>query len=389
MIYLDNAATTRVYPEVVRAMLPYLDQKFSNPSSIYEFALNNKKAIISSRKIIADSIGAKENEIYFTSGGSESDNWALINVARNYSTKGKHIITTAVEHHAILNTCKYLESIGFEISYLSVDANGMVDIYELLRTIRRDTILISVMAANNEVGTIMPLKEIGQIAHNCGILFHTDAVQGFCHIPIDVDDYNIDFLSASAHKIGGPKGCGFLYVRENVNLSPLIFGGAQERHMRGGTENVPGIVGMAKATAISMLHLREYQKIAQKRDYMINRILSEIPFSRLNGHPTHRLAGNASFSFQFVNGESLLLMLDMEGVCASGGSACTTGQKTPSHVLTAMGVPASIAYGTVRFTLSTETTLQDINKVIELTKRLVEEMREKSSEYQKFINYNN
>ncbi len=386
MIYLDNAATTRMYPEVVNAMLPYLYDKYSNPSSIYEFAKNNRNAVEDARKTIAASIGAKKNEIYFTSGGSESDNWALKNMVENYSHRGRHIITTAIEHHAILNCCKFLKTKGYRITLLNVDEFGMININELKRAIRNDTVLISVMAANNEIGTIMPLKEIGQIAHKCGILFHTDAVQAYCHMPIDVNELGIDLLSASAHKIGGPKGCGFLYVRDTVKLSPMIFGGAQEGNMRGGTENVSGIVGMARAAQISLSKLQEYQNLCGLRDYMIGRLTTEIPFSRLNGHQVKRLAGNVNVSFQFVNGESLLLMLDMEGVCASAGSACTTGQKDPSHVLTAMGLPQEIAFGTVRFTLSYDTTLAQVNRVIELTKKLVAQMREKSPQYQSLIN---
>jgi cysteine desulfurase len=307
-------------------------------------------------------------------------------MVENYSHRGRHIITTAIEHHAILNCCKFLKTKGYRITLLNVDEFGMININELKRAIRNDTVLISVMAANNEIGTIMPLKEIGQIAHKCGILFHTDAVQAYCHMPIDVNELGIDLLSASAHKIGGPKGCGFLYVRDTVKLSPMIFGGAQEGNMRGGTENVSGIVGMARAAQISLSKLQEYQNLCGLRDYMIGRLTTEIPFSRLNGHQVKRLAGNVNVSFQFVNGESLLLMLDMEGVCASAGSACTTGQKNPSHVLTAMGLPQEIAFGTVRFTLSYDTTLAQVNKVIELTKKLVAQMREKSPQYQSLIN---
>lgn len=382
MIYMDNAATTYVKKEVLEAMLPYYGEKYGNPSSIYEFGAENKKAVDNARSIIAKTINADDNEIYFTSGGTEADNWALRNAAQNYKDKGKHIITSKIEHHAIMNTCKYLEQKGFEITYLNVDEYGMINRYELLKSIRDDTILISIMFANNEIGTIEPVCEIGQIARNKGVLFHTDAVQAYCHVPIDVKKLNIDMLSASSHKIHGPKGIGFLYVRDGIKLSPLMFGGGQERHMRAGTENVPGIVGMAKAAQVEHKHLPEnMHKQARVRDYLVGRILSEIPFSRLNGSRTKRLPGNASFSFQFVDGNSLLVMLDMEGICASSGSACTASEASLSHVLKAMGVPESVAYGTLRLTVSAETTFEEVDKTVEAVKKIVFELRKKSDEY--------
>ncbi len=385
MIYMDNAATTAVRSEVLEAMTPYFGEKFGNPSSLYGSATENKKAINEARRVIADTIQAKEGEIFFTSGGTEADNWALRNVAENYADKGKHIITTKIEHHAVLHTCEYLSKKGFEITYVNVDEYGMIKMSELIKAIRSDTILISVMFANNEIGTIQPIGEIGRIAKKAGVLFHTDAVQAYCHVPIDVNEMNIDFLSASGHKIRGPKGVGFLYVREGIKLSPMIFGGAQERKMRAGTENVPGIIGLAKAAQLESAEL--LQRIAKERrarDYLIERVMCEIPFTRLNGHRVNRLPGNVNFSFQFVDGESLLVMLDMEGICASSGSACTSGQKAPSHVLKAAGLPDEIAYGTLRLTLSEDTTREEIDKTVNVVKKIVTELRNKS-EKQKML----
>ncbi len=351
-IYLDNAATTRVRPEVVEAMLPYFTELYGNPSSVYEFASPAKQAITAARETIAGALGAKPQEIYFTGGGSESDNWALKATAEAYQAKGKHIITTKIEHHAILHTCEYLEKHGFEVTYLDVDEFGTVKLDELRKAIRPDTILISVMFANNEIGTIQPVKEIGAIAKEHGILFHTDAVQAFGHEPINVDELNIDMLSASGHKLNGPKGVGFLYIRTGVKIRSFIHGGAQERKRRGGTENVPGIVGLGKAAEIAMANLEENkEKEAKLRDYLIGRVLKEVPFTRLNGHPTERLSNNANFAFQFIEGESLLIMLDMDGICGSSGSACTSGSLDPSHVLLAIGLPHEIAHGSLRLTL--------------------------------------
>ena len=385
-IYLDNAATTRVRPEVVEAMIPYFTELYGNPSSVYEFASPAKQAITAARETIAGALGAKPQEIYFTGGGSESDNWALKATAEAYQAKGKHIITTKIEHHAILHTCEYLEKHGFEVTYLDVDEFGTVKLDELKKAIRPDTILISIMFANNEIGTIQPVKEIGAIAKEHGILFHTDAVQAFGHEPIDVDELNIDMLSASGHKLNGPKGVGFLYIRTGVKIRSFIHGGAQERKRRGGTENVPGIVGLGKATEIAMANLEENkEKEAKLRDYLIGRVLKEVPFTRLNGHPTERLSNNANFAFQFIEGESLLIMLDMDGICGSSGSACTSGSLDPSHVLLAIGLPHEIAHGSLRLTLSETNTKEEMDFVVESIKRIVERLRSMSPLYEDYM----
>ena len=385
-IYLDNAATTRVRPEVVEAMIPYFTELYGNPSSVYEFASPAKQAITAARETIAGALGAKPQEIYFTGGGSESDNWALKATAEAYQAKGKHIITTKIEHHAILHTCEYLEKHGFEVTYLDVDEFGTVKLDELRKAIRPDTILISVMFANNEIGTIQPVQEIGAIAKEHGILFHTDAVQAFGHEPIDVDELNIDMLSASGHKLNGPKGVGFLYIRTGVKIRSFIHGGAQERKRRGGTENVPGIVGLGKATEIAMANLEENkEKEAKLRDYLIGRVLKEVPFTRLNGHPTERLSNNANFAFQFIEGESLLIMLDMDGICGSSGSACTSGSLDPSHVLLAIGLPHEIAHGSLRLTLSETNTKEEMDFVVESIKRIVERLRSMSPLYEDYM----
>lgn len=388
-IYLDNAATTKTAPEVVEAMLPYFTEKFGNPSSVYGFAAANKDVITAQRDIIARSLGAKSSEIYFTAGGSESDNWALKATAEAYGNKGKHIITTKIEHHAILHTGEYLESKGFDVTYLDVDEDGVVKLEELKNAIRPDTILISVMYANNEIGTIQPIKEIGAIAHEHGILFHTDAVQAFGQVPINVDECHIDMLSASGHKLNGPKGIGFLYIRTGVKIRSFVHGGAQERKRRAGTENVPGIVGLGTAAdrAVKTMEERSARETAL-RDYMIERVQKEIPYCRLNGHKTDRLPNNANFSFQFIEGESLLIMLDMKGICASSGSACTSGSLDPSHVLLAIGLPHEIAHGSLRLTLSDETTKEDIDYVIDNLKEIVEHLRKMSPLYEDFVKKN-
>ncbi len=389
MIYLDNAATTQVKPEVTKAMMPYFHEKYGNPSSLYEIGAENKEAICKARNDIAETLGAGSDEIYFTSGGTESDNWALRNAAENYGEKGKHIITSTIEHHAITHTCEYLEKKGFEISYVNVDECGMIKMNELKNAIREDTILISVMFANNEVGTIEPIGEIGRIAKQADILFHTDAVQAYCHIPIRVKELGIDMLSASGHKICGPKGVGFLYVREGIRLSPMIFGGAQERKMRAGTENVPGIVGMAEAARLSHKSLTgNMEKERRMRDYLVNRIMREIPFVRFNGSKTSRLPGNANFSFRYVDGQTLVVMLDMEGVCASSGSACTSGSHAPSHVLSAMGIPENIALGTLRLTVGADTTKEEADRTVNAIKKIVAQLRSKSAEYQMLVRKN-
>ena len=385
-IYLDNAATTKTRPEVVEAMLPYFTEYYGNPSSVYEFSTPSKKAITEARETIAKSLGAKTNEIYFTAGGSESDNWAIKATAEAYESKGKHIITSKIEHHAVLHTCEYLEKRGFEITYLEVDENGTVKLDELKKAIRPDTILISIMFANNEIGTIQPIKEIGEIAKEHGIIFHTDAVQAYAHVPINVDEYHIDMLSVSGHKFNGPKGIGFLYIRTGLKLRSFIHGGSQERKRRGGTENVPGIVGMGKAVEIAMANLAERTAYeVELRDYLIDRVLSEVPYVRLNGHRTNRLPNNANFAFQFIEGESLLIMLDMQGICGSSGSACTSGSLDPSHVLLAIGLPHEIAHGSLRLTLSEETTKEDIDFTVDEIKKIVEKLRSMSPLYEDFV----
>ena len=390
LIYLDNAATTAVRPEVVDAMLPYFTEKYGNPSSVYDFAAKNKKAVNESRQIIADALNADVRDIYFTAGGTESDNWALISTAEAYIEKGKHIITSKIENHAILHTCEYLESRGFEISYIDVDENGVLKLEQLKSAIRSDTILISVMFANNEIGTIQPIQEIGQIAKEHNILFHTDAVQAFGQVPIDVEAMNIDMLSASSHKLNGPKGIGFLYIRKGLKLKSFIHGGAQERKRRAGTENVPGIVGLGKAVEIAMATMKERtEKEVELRDYLISRILKEIPYVRLNGDRKKRLPNNANFSFQFIEGESLLIMLDMEGLCGSSGSACTSGSLDPSHVLLAIGLPHEIAHGSLRLTLSDSITKEDIDYVVEKVTAIVAKLRSMSPLYEDFAKKNN
>lgn len=388
-VYLDNAATTSTKKEVVDAMYPFFTESFGNPSSVYDFAAKNKKAVNDSRQTIADSLHADVRDIYFTAGGSESDNWALIATAEAYENKGKHIITSKIEHHAILHTCDYLESRGFEITYIDVDENGILKLDELKKAIRPDTILISVMFANNEIGTIQPIKEIGEIAKEHDILFHTDAVQAFGQIPINVDELHIDMLSASGHKLHGPKGIGFLYIRKGLKLRSFIHGGAQERKRRAGTENVPGIVGLGKAVSIAVETMDERIKHeTEVRDYMIEKIKKTIPYCRLNGDRTKRLPNNVNFSFQFVEGESLLIMLDMEGICASSGSACTSGSLDPSHVLLAIGLPHEIAHGSLRMTLSEETTIEDADYVIDKLQGIVAKLRSMSPLYEDFVKKN-
>ena len=386
MIYLDNAATTKTAPEVVEAMLPYFTEYFGNASSVYGFAGNSKEAMAKARETIANSLGAKANEIYFTAGGSEADNWALKATAEAYKAKGNHIITTKIEHHAILHTAEWLEKNGFEVTYLNVDENGVVKLDELKAAIRPETILISVMFANNEIGTIEPIKEIGEIAKANGILFHTDAVQAFGQVPINVDELNIDMLSSSGHKLNGPKGIGFLYIRKGIKILSFVHGGAQERKRRAGTENIPGIVGYGAAVERAMNTMKERtDKEIELRDYLIDRILKEVPYTRLNGHRTNRLPNNANFSFQFIEGESLLIMLDMEGICGSSGSACTSGSLDPSHVLLAIGLPHEIAHGSLRLTLSDETTKEDIDFVVEKVKEIVARLRDMSPLYEDFM----
>ena len=389
MIYLDNAATTPTKPEVVEVMLPYFTEKFGNPSAVYKFASENKSAVTNARDTIAKAIGTTSENIYFTAGGSESDNWALKATAEAYKDKGNHIITSKIEHHAILHTCEYLERNGFEVTYLDVDENGIVKLEELEKAIRPTTILISIMFANNEIGSIQPVKKIGEIAKQHNIIFHTDAVQAFGHIDINVDEYNIDMLSASGHKINGPKGIGFLYIRKGLKLRSFVHGGAQERKRRAGTENVPGIVGLGKAVEIAMESMEERTKreIAL-RDKLIEGVMASVPYTRLNGDRINRLPNNVNFSFQFIEGESLLIMLDMKGICASSGSACTSGSLDPSHVLLAIGLPHEIAHGSLRLTLSEENTEEEIDYVIENIKEIVTRLREMSPLYEDFVKKN-
>lgn len=386
VIYLDNAATTQVLPEVLQEMLPYFTEDFGNPSAVYTFASGAKGAVDKAREQVAKLIGAKPEEIYFTAGGSESDNWALKATAEAYKEKGRHIITTAIEHHAILHTCQWLEQQGFEVTYLPVDEKGVVSPQEVEKAIRPDTILISVMAANNEIGTIEPLKEIGAIAKEHGILFHTDAVQAFGHIPLDVEALNIDMLSASGHKIHGPKGVGILYIRKGVKIRSFVHGGAQERKRRAGTHNAPGIVGMGKAAELAGTHMQENnEKIVALRNHLIDRVLKEIPYTRLNGHEINRLPNNANFCFRFIEGESMLILLDQKGICGSSGSACTSGSLDPSHVLLAIGLPHEIAHGSLRLTLSEKNTLEEIDYTVDQLKAIIERLRGMSPLYEDYI----
>ena len=398
LIYLDNAATTKVAPEVYEAMNPYFEEYYGNAASVYRFAGESKKAVENARKEVADFLGAKPNEIYFTGGGSESDNWALKGLAFSLRNKGKHIITSAIEHHAILHTCEYLEKLGYEITYVGVDENGILKLDELEKAIREDTILISVMFANNEIGSIQPIKEIGtiepiaeigEIAKKHKILFHTDAVQAYGHVPINVDEYHIDLLSASGHKINGPKGIGILYVRNGVKIESFVHGGAQERGKRAGTHNTPGIVGFGRATTLAKEKMEERtKKEVELRDYLIKRVLDEVPYTKLNGDKVKRLPNNVNFSFQFIEGESLLIMLDQKGICASSGSACTSGSLDPSHVLLAIGLPHEIAHGSLRLTLSDETTKEEIDYTVEAIKTVVERLRSMSPLYEDFVKKN-
>ena len=390
IIYLDNAATTQVYPEVLEAMTPFFTEYYGNPSSIYTFAGKASEAVNKARGIMAQGINAQADEIYFTGGGSESDNWALKATAEAYQDKGKHIITTKIEHHAILHTCEYLEKKGFEVTYLDVDEYGTVKLDELKKAIRPDTILISVMTANNEIGTIQPIAEIGAIAKEHGILFHTDAVQAFGHIPIDVEAMHIDMLSASGHKLNGPKGVGLMYIRKGVKIRSFIHGGAQERQRRAGTHNVPGIVGFGKAAELAFADMDKRIAYETKlRDHLIERVLNEIPYARLNGEREKRLPNNANFCFRFIEGESMLILLDQQKICASSGSACTSGSLDPSHVLLAIGLPHEIAHGSLRITLSEKTTKEEIDFTVDRLKEIIERLRGMSPLYEDFVKHQN
>lgn len=385
-IYLDNAATTQVRPEVLDAMIPFFSESYGNPSAVYSFAEGARDAAEQARAAVADLIGAGGEEIYFTAGGSESDNWALKATADAYRQKGRHIITTTIEHHAVLHTAMWLQKQGFEVTFVPVDADGVVKPDALEAAIRPDTILISVMASNNEIGTIQPLKEIGVIARKHGVLFHTDAVQSFGHVPLDVEEMKLDMLSASSHKLGGPKGVGALYIRKGVKLRSFIHGGAQERARRAGTLNVPGIVGMGKAAELAAQEMRERAaKESALRDHLIGRVLAEIPHTRLTGHPTMRLPNNASFCFRFIEGESLLMLLDQAGICGSSGSACTSGSLDPSHVLLAIGLPHEIAHGSLRLTLSDATTREEIDYTADQLKGIIGRLRAMSPLYEDYL----
>ena len=389
LIYMDNAATTAVKPEVFEKMKPYFMENYSNPSSVYSFAGEAKKAVDDARDIIAGALNAKAAEIYFTGGGSEADNWAIKATAEAYKNKGKHIITSAIEHHAVLHTCGWLERHGYEVTYLPVDENGTVSPEKVEEAIRPDTILISIMFANNEIGTIEPIKEIGEIAEKHGVLFHTDAVQAFGHVPIDVQEMHIDMLSASGHKFHGPKGIGFMYMRNGLKLGSFIHGGAQERSRRAGTHNVPGIVGMGEAARIAMEQLEANAvKETEVRDYLIARVEKEIPYIKVNGHRENRLPNNINICFRFIEGESLLIMLDQKRICASSGSACTSGSLDPSHVLLAIGLPHEIAHGSLRLTISEDTTKEDADFVVDNLKSIVERLRSMSPLYEDFVKEN-
>ncbi|MCT4685951.1 cysteine desulfurase NifS [Vallitalea sp.] len=388
-VYFDNAATTSVHPEVLETMLPYFTQNFGNPSSIYEIGQNNKNAIDDAREQVAKLIGAKPVEIFFTSGATEADNWAIKGIAESYKNKGNHIITSTVEHHAVLHTCEYLEKNGFEVTYLPVDENGLISIDALKKAIKDTTILITIMFANNEIGSIQPIKQIGEVARENKIIFHTDAVQAIGQVPVDVEDMNIDLLSLTGHKLNGPKGTGALYVKKGIKLKAFIHGGAQERRRRGGTENVPGIVGLGKASEIAESNMKEKTKqLIKLRDKLIKGIKEEIPYCKLNGDPVKRLPNNVNYSFEFIEGESLLIMLDMKGISASSGSACTSGSLDPSHVLLGIGLPHEIAHGSLRLTLGINSTEEDVDYIIEVLPSIVKRLRDMSPLYEDFVKNN-
>ena len=388
-IYADNAATTKTSQAAIKAMNECMEDFYGNPSSIYSFAGNSKKAVEDARKTIADFLGARTEEIYFTGGGSESDNWALKATADAYANKGKHIITSKIEHHAILHTCEYLEKKGFEVTYLDVDENGFVNPADVEKAIRPDTILVSIMTANNEIGTIEPIAEIGKIAKDHGVLFHTDAVQAFGHIPMNVDEMNIDMLSASGHKINGPKGIGIMYIRKGVKIGSFVHGGAQERQRRAGTHNVPGIVGIGKAVELARDNMKERMEYETKlRDHLISRVMEEIPYAKLNGDKVKRLPNNVNVCFRFIEGESMLILLDQNGVCGSSGSACTSGSLDPSHVLLAIGLPHEIAHGSLRLTLSEKNTMEEVDFTVDKLKGIIERLRSMSPLYEDFVKNN-
>lgn len=380
--YFDNAATTPVREEVLQEILPYFREYYGNASSIYSIAKESKKALEAARAKVAAAIGATPDEIYFTAGGSESDNMALRGVVNASKKEKKHIITTKIEHHAILHTAEFLETKGVDVTYLNVDEFGKISLEELENAIRPETVLISVMFANNEIGTIQPIAEIGEIAKKHGVLFHTDAVQAVGHVPIDVEKLQVDLLSMSGHKLGAPKGIGAIYIRKGTRISPLIFGGAQEKKLRAGTENIAGIVGLGKAAELAVAEMEKTtKKLTALRDKLIHGILESIPDSRLNGHPTDRLPGNCNISFSYIEGESLLLLLDALGIAASSGSACTSGSLDPSHVLMAIGLPHEIAHGSLRLTIDRENTEEQVDFILEKLPGLVQRLRDMSPVY--------
>lgn len=384
MIYMDHSATTPVKKEVLQEMLPYFSEYYGNPSSVYQLSSKSKLAIDKARDQVAKGLGAKKSEIYFTGGGSEADNWAIKGIAYRHRDKGNHIITTKIEHHAVLHTCEYLENQGFEVTYLDVDEYGMISLEDLEGAIRDNTILISIMFANNEIGTVQPVKEIGEIARRHKVLFHTDAVQAVGSIKIDVNEMNIDLLSMSAHKLYGPKGVGALYIRQGTRIDPLIAGGAQERNKRAGTENIAGIVGTGKAVELAYENLEENnRKLISLRERLIKGINGKIPHVRLNGHPEKRLPGNVNFCFQFIEGEALLLSLDMVGVAGSSGSACTSGSLDPSHVLLSIGLPHEIAHGSLRLSLGLGNTEEEVDYVVDQLVGIVDRLRKMSPLYDK------
>lgn len=386
MIYLDNAATTRVKEEVMETMMPYFCEKFYNPSSVYGPSRNITKEIQEARKKIANSIGADENEIYFTSGGSESDNWAIKGIALSKQNKGKHIITSKIEHHAVLETCKELEKQGYEITYINVNEEGIINLEELEQSIKEDTILVSIMTANNEIGVIEPIKEIGNICRKHNVLFHTDAVQAYGNIEINVEEMNIDLLSTSAHKIHGPKGIGFLYIKKGIKIDSLINGGNQEKGKRAGTTNSALIMGFAKAVELKIKNMKTNNEyILNLRNHLIKRITKEIPYVKINGSMEQRLPGNINISFRFIEGEGMLLKLDMAGICASSGSACTSGSLDPSHVLLAIGLPHEIAHGSLRISINEENTIEEIDYTVDELKKIINELRMLSPLYEDFV----
>ena len=386
LIYMDNAATTFVDKRVLDAMIPYLSDKCFNPSSIYDGAQDVHEALDNARETIAKSLNASPREIYFTACGTESDNWAIKGTAHANADKGKHLITSKIEHHAVIHSMQALEKEGYEVTYLDVDADGLVNPADVEKAIRPDTVLVSIMYANNEIGTIEPIKEIGEICHKKGVYFHVDAVQAYAHVPIDVVAENIDMLSVSGHKFNAMKGTGFLYIKKGVKIKNFMDGGAQEMRKRAGTENVAGIIGMAKAAEIAFSELDKRMKYETEiRDYMIDRVLKEIPYSKLNGHRTKRLPNNFNIGFEFIEGESMLLALNDLGVCASSGSACTSGSLDPSHVLLAIGLPHEKAHGSLRLTISHETTMDDAKFVCDNLPKIVERLRSMSPLYEDFV----